>query len=93
MDPNRKETLEDYEKNARIMYYVGFGLLPLSWLMCWVYCTRRQNESEYLRKLGWKAFFLWWVAVFIYGAWTAIYHCYWTKMTAIGFSLPQGEPE
>lgn len=93
MNPNRKEKLDVYENNAKKMYYVGFALIPLSWLMCWVYCTKRQKESEFLRKLGRKSFILWWVAVFIFGLWTAIYHCFWTDMTAIGFNLPMGEPE
>ena len=93
MDPNRKEKLEQYEKNAKIMYYVGFGLLPLSWLMCWVYSTRRQKESPLLEKLARRSFILFWIAIFIFGVWTMIYHAYWPKMSAIGFSLPQGEPE
>jgi uncharacterized membrane protein YadS len=93
MDPNRKETLDVYEKNAQKMYRVGFALVPLAWLMCWVYSSRRRKESQVLDQLARKSFILWWVAVFIFGTWTVLYHCFWTDMTAIGFSLPLGEPE
>jgi hypothetical protein len=93
MDPNRKEKLDAYEHNAKIMYWVGFALIPLSWLMCWIYSSRRRKESELLEQLSRKSFILWWIAVFIFGSWTALYHCFWDKMIPLGFSLPQGEIE
>jgi hypothetical protein len=93
MDPGKKDTLEDYEKNAKRMYLIGFGLIPLSWLMCWIYCFRRRKESEYLDQLGKKCFVLWWVAVLVFGLWTALYHAFWDKMTIIGFNVPYGDPE
>ncbi|KAK8894395.1 hypothetical protein M9Y10_022830 [Tritrichomonas musculus] len=93
MDPNRKEELYKYEKNARIMYLVGFGLMPLSWLMCWIYASKRKAESEYLAKLANRCFFLFWGAIFIFGVWTAIYHAFWPEMAIIGYSIPTGEPE
>jgi hypothetical protein len=91
MDPNRKEDLATYEHNAKIMYRVGFALVPMVWLMCWIYASRRRKESEYLDQLARKCFILWWIAVFIFGTWTALYHCFWDKMTGIAFSLPNGE--
>jgi di/tricarboxylate transporter len=91
MDPNRKEKLDVYEHNARVMYYVGFALVPLAWLMCWIYSSRRRKESEYLDRLSRKAFILWWIGVLVFGIWTLIYHAYWYKMTGIAFNLPDGE--
>lgn len=93
MDPNRREKLEIHEKNARIMYYIGFGLMPLSWLMCWIYASSRKTESPYLKKLASRSFILFWLAIFIFGVWTAIYHAFWPEMSVIGFSIPTGEPE
>jgi hypothetical protein len=58
MDPNRKETLDVSEKNARIMFRVGFALVPLAWLMCWVYSSRRRKESEVLDQLARRSFIL-----------------------------------
>jgi hypothetical protein len=63
IDPNRKETLDVSEKNVRIMCHVGFALVPLAWLMCWVYSSRRRKESEALDRLARRSFILWWVFV------------------------------
>ena len=93
MDPNRKEKIDAYEHNAEIMYKVGFALCPLSWLMCWIYCSRRKSESEKLGKLGLKCFILFWIAIYIIGIWTACYSAWWPKMEAIGYNVPVGEPE
>lgn len=90
MDPNRKEKLDMYEQNAKKMYYVGFALMPLAWLMCWIYSTRRMKESEFLTQLAHKSFILWWVGVFVIGAWTMLYDAFWEEMAAIGYSLPLG---
>ena len=93
MDPNRKEPLDKYEKNAKIMYYVGFGLMPLVWLMCWVYSNKRSAESEFLKKLSKRCLILFWISMFILGAWTTIYHAFYTDMTVIGLTVPSGVPE
>ena len=93
MDPNRKDKIEDYESNAKIMYYIGFAFVPLSWLMCWIYCEKRKTESEYLRSLSSKAFVLFWIAIFIIGIWTAINDAYWPSLTSIAYNTPIGEPE
>ena len=93
MDPNQKESLEKYEKNAKIMYYVGFALCPLCWLMGWVYCVQRQSESEYLRALGRKCFLFFWIGVFVIGIWTVLYSAFWTSMYSIIFYKIKGEPE
>ena len=93
MDPNRKEKLDVYEKNARIMFYIGFGLMPLSWLMCWIYSSRRKSESDELRKLANRSFILFWFAIFIFGVWTCLFDAFWPQMEVIGFWVPNGEPE
>ena len=93
MDPNRKETLEVYEHNAEIMFKVGFALCPLSWLMCWVYCSRRKAESERLQSLADRSFIFFWIAIYIIGIWTACYSAWWPSMTSIGYNIPVGEPE
>ncbi|OHS94344.1 hypothetical protein TRFO_11203 [Tritrichomonas foetus] len=61
--------------------------------MCWVYASKRKNESEYLKILANRCFLLFWLAMFIIGVWTAVFHAFWPEMSVIGFSLPSGEVE
>ena len=93
MNPSKKEDLPTYEKNARIMYYIGFALLPFSWLMCYIYASRRQEESIYLKQLSQKALLFFWIGIFVIGAWTIIYHCFWDKMPSLAYFTPAGEIE
>ena len=93
MDPNRSEPIEAVEKNARIMYIVGFCLVPLSWLVCFLYSSKHKAESEYLNLLSKKVFILWWGAVILVGFWTLLYSAFWPSMEVIGYNVPSGEPE
>ena len=93
MDPNRKEKLAVYESNAKKMYIIGFFFLPFVWLVCWIYCNRRSSESEYLKKLSKKSIFLFWIVLFIFGAWTTINHGFWSDLNSIAYFYPNGEPE
>lgn len=93
MDPNRREKLSVYESNAQKMYRIGFFLLPFVWLVCWIYCNRRRSESELLRKLGKRSIILFWAVLFVFGVWTTLYDGFWPDLSAIGFILPNGEPE
>jgi len=93
MDPNKKEPLEAYEKNAKIMYYVGFALMPLSWLLCWLYSSARKHESGYLEKISTRSFYLFWISIFIIGIWTTVYSAYWPSFSSIAYNYPVGEPQ
>lgn len=92
MDPGKKDPIDVFEKNALIMYKVGFALCPLSWLMCWIYCTSRKAESSKLEPLAKKCFWLFWLSMFILGIWTLAYSAWWPSMEIIGYNVPVGEP-
>ena len=91
MDPNKKEDISIYEQNAFKMYIVGFFFIPLSWLMCWIYSSKRQLESDYLKKLSSRSFWLFWISLFIFGTWTLYYYSNWTNLISIAFNIPIGE--
>lgn len=92
MDPNKVDDEETTIKNAELMFKIGFGV-PLMWLICFVYSYINRDVGRKMLVLSKRSFFLFFLALFIFGSWTALYSAFWDKIYVIGFNYPRGEPK
>ena len=92
MDPNRVDDDETTIWNAQLMFKLGFAI-PLMWLICFVYAYENREINQKLAVLSRRSFFLFFVALFIFGAWTALYSGFWDKIYVIAYNYPKGEPK